>query len=73
MTNARLIANAAAPFLPKIDADEVLALFLVVCDAAGSTARLSLHFGAYEQTLHKSFREMVRTQFIELVRLNASR
>lgn len=73
MANARMIASAAAPLLPKIDADEVLALFLVVCDAAGSTARLSLHFGAYEHTLQKTFREMARNQFIELVRLNAAR
>lgn len=73
MTNARIIAAAAAPFLPKIGADDVLALFLVVCDAAGSTARLSLHFGAYEHTLQKTFREMARNQFIELVRLNATR
>ena len=72
MANANTILAAAAPLLPNVERKEILALCLIICDAAGATARLSLHFKEHEASLQKAFADMVRNQFVDLVRRNAA-
>lgn len=73
LLNARRMANALEFFVGFVPSEQTLALCVIVCDSASSTARLAARFEDMRDALFDQFVEMIESRIYTLMRENTVR
>ena len=70
--NAQRMCAALRPLVPKVPEKRILALCVIICDGASSTARLALRFGDLGDEIFGEFLELVESRIYSLLRENSA-
>ena len=70
--NAQRTGAALQPLVPHIASKRILALCIIICDGASTTARLALRFGDIRNELFDEFLELVESHVYALLRESSS-
>lgn len=71
--NAERIANAVHPLMPNLAFDDLLALGMIIGDAAASAARMATRFPELKDAIFAQFIQLVTNHLFALMRVNTER